>query len=128
MDFLTIMVDYMQARTQPFDLGAVKRAIANPRGFTITPNARRDANNLGYDIDRVKELLAGLSEADFHGIWTLRKDGKVILDNSGQVLSYDVYKPKIVAPNGDECEIYLKINYTDGRICITSVQSFHLDR
>ncbi|WP_313308727.1 type II toxin-antitoxin system MqsR family toxin [Stutzerimonas nitrititolerans] len=129
MEAVTIMVNNARSRKQQFDLDAVKSAVRRRGSFTITPTARRDASNLGYDTDQVKEVVLNLTNEDFHGVWVLDEDRRrSIQDADGKRIVYDVYKPKITAPNGDRCPVYLKLNYTDGQICVTSVQSFHLDR
>ena len=112
-----------------YDLAALQAAAARKDGFYITPRARQDAENLGYDPDDVREIICSLTQADFCHVWILKTDkGVVKTGEDGKAIMMDVYRPEIKAPNGDVCKIYLKLKFSDGKITATSAQSFHQDR
>ncbi|PVZ56532.1 hypothetical protein C9422_18590 [Pseudomonas sp. B1(2018)] len=112
-----------------YDLRSMQRAAKEARGLTITPRARQDAENLGYDLPGIRSLVARLEPSDFDHVWILKDDrGRVKLDIEGKEIAMDVYSPWIEAPNGDRCRIYLKMKLTHNTFAITSIQSFHQKR
>jgi hypothetical protein len=112
-----------------FNLKAMQLAAGLKDGLSITSRARQDAENLGKDFEEVRKIVLGLRPSDFDHVWIKRDEKKrLILNAQGKEIAMDVYSPRIVAPNGEECSVYLKLMLTATAIAITSIQSFHQHR
>lgn len=127
MAFLTIMVN--TTSIPRFDLNLIKRAAARENGLSITPRARQDAENLDHSLEDVRKVVCLLEPSDFDHVWIKRDEKKrPVLNARGLEIAMDVYSPRITAPNGERCNIYLKLTFDGSAIAITSVQSFHQHR
>jgi hypothetical protein len=112
-----------------FNLELIQLAARRSDGLSITPRARQDAENLGHSFADLRSLICRLLPSDFDHVW-VKRDAKnrLITDVQGREIAMDVYFPWIVAPNGDECRVYLKLTLAGSTIAITSIQSFHQQR
>lgn len=112
-----------------FDLQSIQQAASRDDCLAITPRARQDAENLGHSFEDLRKLICRLEPSDFDHVW-VKKDEKKrpVMNAQGKEIAMDVYFPWIVAPNGDECRVYLKLMLTGTAIAITSIQSFHQQR
>lgn len=112
-----------------YDLGKIKDAAKRSDGLAITPRARQDGENLGYDEAALRSVICQLEPRDFDHVWICKNQkGEIVLDAYGEEIAMDVYYPWIRAMNGDDCRVYLKIKLQETSITVTSIQSFHLKR
>ncbi|MBC3246537.1 type II toxin-antitoxin system MqsR family toxin [Pseudomonas lurida] len=126
--FLTIMVN-TRIKTPRHNLPLMQAATKLKNGLSISTRARQDAENLGYDEKRIRDLIRNLTISDFDHVWLLKDEkNRLILDSGGNEIAMDVYSPWITAPNGAQCQIYLKMKLSGSSIAVTSVQSFHQRR
>jgi hypothetical protein len=115
--------------TPRFNLKAMQLAARHPERLSITPRARQDAENLGKNFEDVRKIILELEPSDFDHVWIKRDEKRrLILNAQGKEIAMDVYSPRIVAPNGEQCTVYLKLTLTAAAIAITSIQSFHQHR
>lgn len=96
----------------------------------MTRTARQNAEDLNHDSESVKRILLGLTEREFWHVWVKRdeKTQKPVLDTHGNEIRMDVYRPEVTVPNGETCQIYLKIRVSQSGKVVVSVESFHLPR
>lgn len=94
----------MEKRTSHYSLQSIKGLISDGRYF-ITRTARVDYINLGFDDDRVIEIIMSLVNKDLYKSMTSYSDNKIW---------QDVYHKTI-----DELELYIKLQITSEAIVVS---------
>ena len=112
-----MVTSFTEARDYPsYDLRQVHALAALQRVVYANRSVRRDASNLGYEVEDVCRCLQKLKSSDF------RHSGRY-----DRPLWYDVYRVRFTNPSGYVDDLYIKLSLGHGCLVI-DLFSFHLTR
>lgn len=123
--FVTIMVNTSQSPV--YDLELIRSAV-KAGSWLMAKSAVQRAEDLGYSIDDVEQVLLSLTKEEFWHVWVKPEDGTNQTGRRSQSKGtrWDVYSPVITALNGEKCQVYLKLSFDEKGKPQVVVRSFHL--